>query len=73
MGTVMAVESSGLTIRTKDGARTSLVVDDKTTYYRGSAPATFSDVKVGDRVVVSAVEQGDRKVAREIRMAPSEK
>ena len=69
MGTVTAVEATHLDMDSKDGGKLSIVLNKDTKYLRGSAPAAVSDIKIGERVVVSAVEEGKKMVAREVRMA----
>ena len=36
----------------------------------GKTPATFADIQVGDRVVLTVVETGDKMTAREVLLAP---
>ena len=72
MGTVTAVDAAHLDMDSKDGGKVSIVLTKDTKCFKGSAPAAVSDIKVGDRVVVSAVEAGKKMVAHEIRMATSE-
>lgn len=69
MGTVTAVDATHLDMESKDGGKLSVLLNKETKCFKGDAPAAVSDIKVGDRVVVSAVEQGKEMLAREVRMA----
>ena len=73
MGTVTAVDATHLEIDSKDGGKISIALNQDTKCLRGSAPAAVSDIKVGERVAVSAVEQEKKMVAREVRMAAADK
>ncbi len=74
MGTVAAVHASpdSIDVKTTDGKAVAVLVDYKTRVLKGSAAATFQDVKVGSRVVVSVVEQGGKLTASEVRLPPAE-
>ena len=72
MGTVTAVDATHLEIDSKDGGKVSIVLNKDTKYLQGSAPAAASDIKIGERVVVSAVEEGKKMVAREVRMSAAD-
>lgn len=69
MGTVAALAQGQIDVKTTDGKQVSFVVTDATKYLKGKAPAAAADVKVGDRVVVSYVEEGQKKTAREVRFS----
>jgi hypothetical protein len=70
LGTVKAVDRKAGTIEveTKDGARVTILVNDKTKYLRGDAAAAAADVVPDLRVVVDAGKQDGKMVAREIRL-----
>ena len=69
MGTVTAVEKAHLEVETKDGKKVSILLDKKTKYLEGKTAATLADIKVGDRIVLTVVEEGDRITAREVLLA----
>ncbi|HSL24564.1 MAG TPA: hypothetical protein VK886_23710 [Vicinamibacterales bacterium] len=74
MGTVTAVQSNRLEVKAvKDGTLSAVAVNEKTKIVRDKAILTMSDVKVGDRVVVTASQAKDSAgkpvlVAKEIRL-----
>ena len=69
MGTVTVVEKAHLDVETKDGKKVSVLLNKKTKYLKGETPATLADVEVGDRVVLTVVEEGDQMTAREVLLA----
>jgi membrane-associated protease RseP (regulator of RpoE activity) len=69
MGTVAALGQDQIDVKTTDGKQLSFVVTDATKYLKGKSPAPAADLKVGDRVVVSYVEEGQKKTAREVRFS----
>ncbi len=73
MGTVAVVDASHVEIDTKDGKKVSVVLNKETKCLRGKTSATAADIKVGDRIVVTAVEKGHKEIAREILLAPKDK
>ena len=70
MGAVTVVEKTHLEVETRDGKKVSILLDNKTNYLKGKTPATFADIRVGDRVVLTVVETGDKMTAREVLLAP---
>lgn len=66
MGKVVAVDAQRIEVETKDGTKVAAPLTPETKYLRGKATAAFADVKVGDRVVISVVEEkvGDKAVKR---------
>lgn len=54
MGTVAAIHEQHLTITTTAGKTSVVILDDKTKVLRGKAVKTAADIKVGERVVVTA-------------------
>ena len=73
MGTVAAVDATHVEIETKDRKKTSIVLNEKTKYLKGKTPAVAADIKVGDRIVVTVIEEGGKKTAREVLLAPTDK
>jgi hypothetical protein len=57
MGTVSAVHEERLEVTATDGKSVSLNVDDKTKVIHGRMAMKVSDIKVGERVVVTASEK----------------
>jgi hypothetical protein len=55
-GTITAIDGSSLTVRGRDGQTVKIATTADTTYYRDTAKVGRSDVKVGDRVVVSLTD-----------------
>jgi hypothetical protein len=56
MGTLSAVQESQVEVKTTDGKMLVFQVDAKTVYQRGKAKVASTDLKVGERVVVSALQ-----------------
>jgi ferric-dicitrate binding protein FerR (iron transport regulator) len=56
MGTVTAVTATQLDVKTTDGKTVIVVLDGKTTFKQGTAKAGADVVKIGERVVVSALQ-----------------
>lgn len=75
MGTVSAIHKSHLEVKAvKDGKTSSIVLNDDTKVLREKTPVAVSDIRIGERVVVTAVTQKgpdgkERLVAREVRLA----
>ena len=51
-GVVTAVTETSVTIQIADKTTKALTLNNKTTFEKSGKPATVSDLKVGDRVVV---------------------
>ena len=69
MGTVSALEPDHLVVQTTDGESVSLRLDEHTKYRNGDQPATATDLKVGDRVVVETSDHADSLTASEVRFS----
>jgi hypothetical protein len=70
MGTIASVQSSRIEIKATTGKTASVVLDDKTHILRGTARVKAADLKVGERVVATAIETKDKKmVAQDVRVA----
>ena len=69
MGTVAAMDDKRIEVTTKDEHKTSVSLDGETKYFRGKSETTAGDVKVGERVVIEAIEKGGKMMAREVRLA----
>ena len=55
MGTVSAVTATQLDVTTTDGKTVSVVLNGKTTFKQGTVKADATVLKIGERVVVSAL------------------
>lgn len=56
MGTLSAVTGSQLEVKTTDGKTLVFALDGKSVVQQGRAKAEVKDLKVGERIVVSALE-----------------
>jgi hypothetical protein len=56
MGTVSAVHKNRLEVKATDGKTSMVTMDEKTRVVRGSATLSADAIKVGERVVVTAVQ-----------------
>jgi hypothetical protein len=63
MGTVSAVNASQIEVKTTDGKTVAVAVDAKTVYKHGTAKADAKMLKVGERVVIDALQAEGAKVA----------
>jgi hypothetical protein len=75
MGTVAAVSGERLQVKATTGATSEIVVNDKTRILRGATAQKTSDIKPGERIVVTMTESKDQAgkallTATEIRLAP---
>ncbi len=72
-GTVEKTSADSITVKTADGKSVEVKVVAATTYLLRSGnvdkPAKFSDVAVGDRVVIHATPKGDTLEAAEVRFS----
>lgn len=80
MGTVTAVDASHLEVKDKAGKTVSIALTAETKYRKPGATATApaqaaaaADVKVGQRVVVSVKEEGEKMTATEVMLGAAEK
>lgn len=79
MGTVTAVDASQLEVKDKAGKTVSIVLTAETKYRKPGATAAApaqaaaaADVKVGQRVVVSVKEEGEKMTATEVMLGAAE-
>lgn len=61
MGTVLTQDASSITVKLTDGS-SKIVLLSNTTSFNQSAPASASDLKVGDRVAVFGATNSDGSV-----------
>src|SRR6185436_18368916 len=66
LGKVTAADASHLELTTKDGKTISVLVTPDTRFMKAGAAAVAEDVKVGTRVVVDTVADGDTLRAKEV-------
>ncbi len=67
MGTVTSIGENSITIETTSKKSVTVEVSDKTKFEKRGSAATLKDLKVGDKVVVSADAEGEKLVASQIR------
>jgi Domain of unknown function (DUF5666) len=74
-GTVTKISDTSVTVNTKAGKTVEVGFDAKTTYARAKQPIQKTDIKVGDRIVIHAMEVNEKLVAHtvEIGMATAAK
>lgn len=63
MGTASAVTPSQIEVKTTDGKTVFVAVNAKTVYKHGKAKADAKMLKVGERVVIEALQEQGAKVA----------
>ena len=68
VGTVTKVSDTSVTVKTTAGKMVEVGFDAKTTYARAKAPIQKPDVKVGDRIVIHAVEVNEKLVAHTVEL-----
>src|SRR5665213_1801020 len=69
IGTVTKVSDTSVTVKTTAGKIVEVGFDAKTTYARAKMPTQKSDVKVGDRIVIHAVEVNEKLVAHTVELS----
>jgi Cu/Ag efflux protein CusF len=65
-GTVAKISDSSVTVKTTTGKIVEVGFGEKTTYARAKQPIQKSDIKVGDRIVIHAVEVKEKLVAHTV-------
>ncbi len=56
MGTVSAIDSKHVEVKTQDGKTVSIALTPDTKYVKGKATAKFADIAVGTRVMVESTK-----------------
>lgn len=69
MGTVTTITASQLEVKTPKGETVSVQLTDKTHYHSKSNPASNGLPRVGDRVVMDVVKEGNSLRATEVEFA----
>src|SRR5258708_3685950 len=62
MGTVTAVTDTSVTVDTVKHTSVTVLLDPSTTFSNNDASASLKDLKVGQRVVINAKENADKKL-----------
>lgn len=62
MGTVTALTDSSITVDTMKHTSVTVLIDATTKFTKNDAQASRKDIKVGDRVVIEAKENSDKKL-----------
>jgi hypothetical protein len=70
-GTVTKVSDTSVTVKTTDGKTVEVGFDGKTTYARAKQPIQKTDIKVGDRIVIHAIEVNEKLVAHTVEIGPA--
>src|SRR5580692_1024952 len=66
-GTVTQISDTSVTVKTTAGKTVEVGFDAKmTTYARGKQPIQKTDIKVGDRIVIHAMEVNEKLVAHTV-------
>lgn len=73
IGTVTGVSDKSVTVKTTAGKVETVGFDAKTTYAREKKPVQKSDITVGDRVVIHAVEVDEKLVAHTVELGVAAK
>jgi hypothetical protein len=70
MGTITAVhpDMKHVEMKTPDGKTSGFYVDDATKFTRGMKTLSLSDLRPGQRVVVSARTEGDKMIAATVKV-----
>ena len=74
MGTVSMVHQNHIEVKATDGTMSMFTMNEKTRVLRGNAKVSADSMKVGERVVVAAIETKDKDgkalmIASEVRLA----
>src|SRR5258707_11722404 len=70
-GTVTKISDTSVTVKTKAGKTVEVGFDAKTTYARAKQPIQKTDIKVGDRIVIHAMEMNEKLVAHTVEIGPT--
>lgn len=62
MGTVTAVTDSSITVETVKHTSVTVLVEPTTKFTKNDASASLKDLKVGDRLVIDAKSNGEKKL-----------
>ena len=65
-GTVTQISDTSVTVKTMAGKTVQVGFDPKTTFARPKQPIQKTDIKVGDRIVIHAMEMNEKLVAHTV-------
>ena len=68
LGTVTKIEAGSINVSTAAGATTVVNIVATTKFVRAGSPATFKDLKVGDRVAIHAKPRAEALEATEVKI-----
>jgi hypothetical protein len=67
IGTVTKISAASVTVKTTEGKTVEVGFDAKmTTYERAKQPIQKADIKIGDRIVIHAMEVNEKLVAHSV-------
>jgi uncharacterized protein (DUF2252 family) len=66
IGTVTSISDTSVTVKTTAGKMVEVGFDTKTTFARAKQTIQKSDIKVGERIVIHAVEANEKLVAHTV-------
>ena len=73
-GTVTQISDTSVTVKTTAGKTVEVGFDAKmTTYERAKQPIQKSDIKVGDKIVIHAMEMNEKLVAHSVEVGAAAK
>jgi hypothetical protein len=70
-GTVGSISDTSVIVKTTAAKTVEVGFDAKTTFARAKKPIQKSDIKVGDRIVIHAVEVNEKLVAHTVELGPA--
>lgn len=68
-GTIQSISDNSVSVKTTKGKTVEVKLDAKTEFTRGKEAAKRTDLKVGDRVVVHAMEMNEVLTAHMVQLA----
>jgi hypothetical protein len=66
IGTVVKISDTSVSVKTTAGKTVEVTFEAKTTYARAKQPIQKTDIKVGDRIVIHAMEMNKKLVAHTV-------
>jgi hypothetical protein len=66
IGTVAKISDTSVTVKTTAGKSIDVGFDAKTTYERAKKPVEKTEIKIGDKVVIHAMEMNEKLVAHTV-------
>ena len=71
IGTVAKISDTAVTVKTTAGKTVDVGFDAKTTYERAKKPIGKTEIKVGDKIVIHAMEMNEKLVAHTVEIGPN--